>query len=76
MVIGRVGSTRSGERAVPPAKRFIPANSGRWRATGSSSPSRPSSTSISAATEVSGLVIEYTRKIASGRIGRFDPRSA
>ena len=45
------------------------ANAGMYRDTGSVSRNLPSSTSIIAATEVYGLVIEYRRKIASLVIG-------
>ncbi len=48
---------------------------GRYFDTGSYSRMRPSSTSIIAATEVNGLVMEYRRKIASFVIGAPDSGS-
>ena len=45
------------------------ANSGAQRAIGSSSANRPSSTSMSAAVEVIGFVIEAMRKMVSRSIG-------
>ena len=67
-VITRLAGTRSA-----PTVRF--ANSGRYSATGAAICSLPSSARIIAASEVSGLVIEAIRKIASSSIGALASRS-
>src|SRR5271166_1723094 len=62
----------AGKRSVPTVRS---ANSGRYSATGAAICSLPSSARIIAATEVSGLVIEAIRKIASSSIGPLASRS-
>ena len=57
-MIGESGAFRSGASAVPPAKTFTLANDGMYFATGSSSPSLPSSTRRRTPTATTGLVIE------------------
>ena len=52
------------------------ASSGRYFSAGSSRAKRPCSNSCIAATDVTGLVIEAIRKIASAVIGRSWPTSA
>ena len=53
----------------------IAENSGAQREIGSDSAMRPSSTRVSAATDVIGFVIEAIRKIVSGSTGRPASRS-
>ena len=60
-VIGRASGSVSNDSALPPAYTRVCENAGRNLATGSSSWKQPSSYSISAATVVIGLVIEYMR---------------
>ncbi len=55
---GTYNFSRAGGRAASPVPTRTPANSGRYFETGSSSRNRPSSSSIIAATAVTGLVIE------------------
>ncbi|QQS12864.1 MAG: hypothetical protein IPK81_00830 [Rhodospirillales bacterium] len=60
---------------VRPGDTVIAASSGRWRATGSGRLNAPSSTSDSAATVVTGAVIEATGNTESIIIGAPDSRS-
>jgi hypothetical protein len=72
----RSGSSSTSPSSDSPAKTRSPRSSGTNFETRSSSPKRPSSHSIIAATLAIGLVIEWMRKIASVRIGRPASRSA
>ena len=66
MVIGAVADRRRGAPdASNPSSTWGEASSGRILPTGSSSSSRPSSTSCIAATEVTALVIEAMRNTVS-----------
>ena len=58
MRIGSVSGTVTGLSDEPPVKTRASANAGMKRETGSVSSKAPSSQSIMAATEVTGLVIE------------------
>ena len=55
--------------AGPGTSTVVDLNAGKYFETGSASRSRPSSISMTAATEVTALVIDAMRKIVSFRIG-------
>ena len=68
-MIGRVAGTTSSAALAGVRTTFGSASSGSHEATGASSLSWPSSTSIMTAAAVMGLVIEANRKMESRAIG-------
>jgi hypothetical protein len=71
-----IGEARGVAQEIAPSRPTrMSATSGRYLLTGSVSASLPSSTSIIAATLVTGLVIEAIQKIASGFSGIFPAQS-
>ena len=75
-VTGRPAGTVSSTGAFGRRSTGRPASSGSNRSMGSSSAIRPSWTSVSAATAVTGLVMDVMRKMASGWIGSLPPAAA
>ena len=71
--MGRLSGSSTQRRLSPgfSTPTFTSAKAGMYFATGSSSESLPSSTSIIAATEVIGFDIEYSRKMVSAVIGSW-----
>ena len=67
--IGSTCGSSTGRCEEPARHTLVSANAGRYLATGSLSSKRPCSHSVSAATAVIGLVIEYTRQIVSRSTG-------
>ena len=70
-----MAGTVDGFWSLPPVSTRTSANDGMYFATGSVRASAPSSYSIMAATEVTGLVIEYQRQRVSVSTGRPDSMS-